>query len=183
MIGMKKFGILAIALLLAGSVFAQNKVKVNSVKEESSITYSMKHPLHEWTGESKEVSSILLMDESKTTVYQVAVSAKLSTFDSKNANRDSHMMEVTEAIKFPNVTYVSSSVTIEGNDFTSSGNLNFHGVVQPVALKGKFTKEGTKLIFTGNFDLKMTQFKIDPPSLMGISTNDDFKLEFKVVYQ
>ncbi len=180
---MKKFVVLAIAIMLAVHVFAQDKVKVNCVKEESSITYAMVHPLHEWTGESKEINSILLMDEAKTTIYQVAVSAKLATFDSKNANRDSHMMEVTEALKFPNVTFVSTSVNIEGNEFTSSGTLSFHGISQPVALKGKVTKEGNKLIFTGGFGLKMSQFKVEPPSLMGISTNDDFKLDFKVVYQ
>jgi polyisoprenoid-binding protein YceI len=180
---MKKFGFLTIAMIMVVTVLAQNKVKVNCVKEESSIVYSMKHPMHEWTGESKEVNSILLMDEAKTTIYQVAVSAKLATFDSKNANRDSHMMEVTEALKFPNVTYVSNSVTIEGSDFTSSGNITFHGVSQPVAMKGKITREGNKLTFTGDFNLKMTQFKIDPPSLMGISTNDDFKLDFKITYQ
>jgi polyisoprenoid-binding protein YceI len=180
---MKKIGFLLFGMMMVVGLFAQNKVKVNSVKEESSIVYSMKHPLHEWTGESKEINSILLMDEAKTTIYQVAVSAKVSTFDSKNANRDSHMMEVAEAIKFPNVTYVSTSVNIEGNDFISSGNLTFHGISQPVALKGKLTREGNKLTFTGDFNLKMTQFKIDPPSLMGISTNDDFKLDFKVVYQ
>jgi hypothetical protein len=39
------------------------------------------------------------------------------------------------------------------------------------------------MAFTGEFKLKMTQFKVDPPSLMGISTDDDFKLNFKVVYQ
>jgi polyisoprenoid-binding protein YceI len=180
---MKKLGTLLIGLLMVVSLFAQNKVKVNSVKEESSIVYSMKHPLHEWTGESKEINSILLMDESKSTIYQVAVSVKVSTFDSKNANRDSHMMEVTEAIKFPNVTFVSTSVNIEGTDFTSSGNLTFHGINQPVAMKGKITKDGNKLTVSGDFNLKMTQFKVDPPSLMGINTNDDFKLEFKVVYQ
>jgi polyisoprenoid-binding protein YceI len=78
---------------------------------------------------------------------------------------------------------VSNSVTIEGSDFTSSGNITFHGVSQPVAMKGKITREGNKLTFTGDFNLKMTQFKIDPPSLMGISTNDDFKLDFKITYQ
>lgn len=180
---MKKYGILVVAILLAGYAFAQNKVKVNCIKEESSITYAMTHPLHAWTGESKEINSIILTDEAKTTIFQVAVSAKLATFDSKNANRDSHMMEVTEALKFPNVTYVSSSVTIDGSDFTSSGNITFHGVSVPISLKGKLTKEGNKLIFTGNFDLKMTQFGITPPSLMGITTQDDFKLEFKAVYQ
>ncbi len=175
--------IFLIATILGVGASAQNKVKVNSVKEETSITYSMNHPLHAWTGESKEVNSIILTDETKTTIFQVAVSAKVSTFDSKNANRDSHMMEVTEALKYPNVTFVSTSVTIEGGDFTSMGSLTFHGISQPVALKGKLTKEGNKLIFTGEFNLNMTQFKIEPPSLMGINTNDDFKLEFKMVYQ
>lgn len=170
-------------MILVINVFAQNKVKVNCVKEESSITYAMNHPLHAWTGESKDINSIILTDEAKTTIFQVAVSAKLSSFDSKNANRDSHMMEVTEALKFPNVTYVSTSVTVDGNDFTSSGTLTFHGISQPVAMKGKLARDGNKLTFTGNFNLKMTQFKVEPPSLMGINTNDDFKLEFKVVYQ
>ncbi len=180
---MKRSGLLLITLLLGFSLLAQNKVKVSNVKEESSITYAMNHPLHAWTGESKEINSVILTDDARSTIYQVAVSAKVSTFDSKNANRDSHMMEVTEALKYPNVTFVSSSVTIEGGDFTSTGTMTFHGISQPVALKGKFAKEGNKLTFTGDFQLKMTQFKVDPPSLMGISTNDDFKLNFKVVYQ
>ncbi len=180
---MKEIGFLMIATTLVINVFAQSKIKVNCVKEESSITYAMNHPLHSWTGESKEINSIILTDEAKTTVFQVAVSARVSSFDSKNANRDSHMMEVTEALKFPNVTFVSTSVTIDGNDFKSIGTMTFHGISQPIALQGKLTKEGNKLIFTGNFNIRMTQFKIDPPSLMGISTNDEFKLDFKVVYQ
>lgn len=180
---MKKITFFIAAILISFSGIAQNKIKVNCLREESSITYAMNHPLHAWTGVSKEINSILLTDEAKGTIFQVAVSAKVSSFDSKNANRDSHMMEVTEALKFPNVTFTSSAITLEGDDFTASGNLTFHGVSQPVALKGKLLKEGGKLIFTGNFTLKMTQFKIDPPSLMGISTDDDFKLEFKVVYQ
>jgi len=180
---MKKIGVLMIATVMAIQVFAQNKVKVNGVKEESSITYAMNHPLHAWTGESKDVNTIILTDDARSTIYQVAVSAKVSTFDSKNANRDSHMMEVTEALKFPNVTFVSNAVTITGGDFKADGTITFHGISQPVTLEGKLSKEGNKLTFTGGFNLKMTQFKIDPPSLMGISTDDEFKLEFKVVYQ
>ena len=180
---MRKITVFLIAIILVINVSAQDKVKVNNVKGESNIVYSMKHPLHEWKGESKDVTSIILTDEGRNTIYQVAVSAKVSSFDSKNANRDSHMMEVTEAIKFPNVTYVSNSVNIEGTDFTSSGNITFHGISQPVAIKGKLIKEGNKLTFTGNFNLKISQFKVDPPSLMGIKIEDDFNLEFNVVYQ
>jgi len=180
---MKKLSFLLISLVMVVSTFAQNKVKVNGVRAESSIIYDMNHPLHAWTGESKEVNSILLTDESRGTIYQVAVSAKISTFDSKNANRDSHMMEETEALKYPNVTYVSTSVAIDGNSFKSSGTLTFHGVGQPVELHGDVTRDGNKLTFTGSFKLKMTQFNIVPPSLMGIKTDDEFKLSFKIVYQ
>ena len=102
---MKKSVILMIIMLMVINVFAQNKVKVNCIKEESSITYAMNHPLHAWTGESKDINSIILTDDARSAIFQVAVSAKVSTFDSKNANRDSHMMEVTEALKFPNVTF------------------------------------------------------------------------------
>ena len=73
---MKKSGLLVIALLLGTNLFAQDKVKVSCVKEESSITYAMNHPLHAWKGESKEINSIILADEARTTIYQVAVSAK-----------------------------------------------------------------------------------------------------------
>ncbi len=180
---MKKSGLFLAILLLTLQGFGQTKVKVNGIKEESFLTYSMNHPLHAWTGTSKEVNSILLTDDARTTIYQVAVSAKVSTFDSKNANRDSHMMEVTEALKYPNVTFVSTEVTLEGDDFKAAGTLTFHGIAQPVSLQGKLTREGTKLTFSGEFKLKMTAFKIDPPSLMGISTDDEFKLEFKAVYQ
>ena len=180
---MKRSGLLVITLLLGFSLFAQDKVKVNCVKEECSITYAMNHPLHAWTGENKEINSIILTDEARTTIYQVAVSAKVASFDSKNANRDSHMMEVSEALKFPNVTFVSASVTMDGTNFSSAGTLTFHGISQPVTLQGKLTKEGNKMTFAGDFKLKMTQFKITPPSLMGIGTDDEFKLEYKVVYQ
>jgi polyisoprenoid-binding protein YceI len=180
---MKKSVILMIIIIMVINVFAQNKVKVSCVKEESSITYAMNHPLHAWTGESKDINSIILTDDARSAIFQVAVSAKVSTFDSKNANRDSHMMEVTEALNYPNVTFVSNAVTIEGGDFTAMGTLTFHGVSQPVALKGSLSKEGNKMTFAGEFNLKMTQFKIDPPSLMGIKTDDEFKLNFKVVYQ
>ena len=39
------------------------------------------------------------------------------------------------------------------------------------------------MTFTGDFKLKMAQFKITPPSLMGFGTDDESKLECKVACQ
>ena len=136
-------------ILLAGltASVAQN-LKLACDSKASTITYSMKHPLHQWDGVSKEVSSILLTDPEKSKFLQVAVKAKLSTFDSKNANRDSHMIEVAEGLKFPDVTFVSSEITVSGDQFTAHGKLTFHGVNKPATVTGTIARKKDRLTFT-----------------------------------
>jgi len=172
-------------LLLAGvtvtGVMGQN-LKLPNDKSASTITYSMKHPLHAWDGVSREVNSILLTDPEKTKFLQVAVKARLATFDSKNANRDSHMIEVAEGLKFPDVTFSSNDITVTGEQFTARGNLTFHGVTKPVSISGTITKKKDRLTFTGSFKVKMTDHGIEPPSLLGLVTEDEFVLRFEVVY-
>ena len=105
--------IFILAIIVANSIVAaQNPspTKLYCDKSNSTITYSMNHPLHSWTETSKEVSSIILTDENRKMISQVAVSVKISSFDSKNANRDSHAIEVTEALKYSNITFNSKSI-------------------------------------------------------------------------
>lgn len=180
----KLISLVAFALLLNTFAYAQttSQVKLFCDKTQSSITYSMHHPLHSWTGENKDVTSIILTDENRNLISQVAVSVKISSFDSKNANRDSHVMEVSEALTFPVVTFTSTSIKQESNKLVVTGNLKFHGVSQPITFEAEKTMINNKAEISGNFIVKMTQFQIKPPTLMGIATDDDIKMEFKVIY-
>jgi len=182
---MKKIFFVGIALFIHSIILAQTATltKIFCDKKQSSITYAMNHPLHSWTGVSNDVTSVIVTDNSKTTISQVAVSVKISTFDSKNANRDSHMMETTEAIKFPSVTFTSSSIKQEGNKLSVTGNLNFHGVNQVISFVANYNIQNNKIEVIGGFSVKITQFNIKPPSLMGMETKDEIKLDFRVVYQ
>ena len=168
-------------LLVCMEGFSQN-LKLPNDKKNSSITYSMKHPLHEWDGVSREVSSILVTDAAKSALLQVAVRAKLATFDSKNANRDSHMIEVAEGLKFPDVTFSSSEINLTDDKFTAKGNMIFHGVTRPVSITGTLTRQKDKLIFSGDLKVKLTEFGIEPPSLLGLVTEDEFLVRFELVY-
>jgi len=167
---------------VCSSVFAQTDTKVYNDKKKSVITYSMSHPLHEWKGVSNDVTSIIMADANKENISQVAVSAKISSFDSKNANRDSHMMEVTDGIKFPSVTFASKSIEKNGNTLKVKGNLTFHGVTKSISFDAQTKKSGEQLTVTGGFPVKMTDYKIDPPSLLGIATKDEFTIDFKIVF-
>ena len=169
---------------LSSSVAAQEVgiVKVFADKKVSSITYTMRHPLHTWDGTSKEVNSVILTNADKSVLTQVAVSVKLGTFDSKNANRDSHMIEVAEGLKYPIISFSSTSIQTQGDVLLVKGNVSFHGVTQPITFEAKRKTTGSNLEVSGAFTLKMTQFKIEPPSLLGVAADDVLKLKFKVVY-
>jgi len=181
---MKKviLSLVVMAFLVQGKAQTPSNLKLYCDKTKSSISYSMHHPLHEWTGVNNEVTSIILTDDSKTNISQVAVTVKLASFDSKNANRDSHVLEVAEGLKFPVVKFSSSSIETKGDKLSVKGNMTFHGVTQLISFEANQKKVNDKLEISGNFSIKMTQFGIEPPSLLAIPTDDEIKMSFTVVY-
>lgn len=177
--------ILFISIALISTIaFAQEKplVKFYADKAQSSITYSMHHPLHSWTGVSTDLNSVILSDQNKNVISQVAVSVKISSFDSQNANRDSHAMEVTDAIKYPSITFTSTSIKQNGDKLEVTGILKFHNVSKTISFEAKREMIRNKVRITGGFNVTMTEFNIDPPSLMGIATDDEIGITFSVVY-
>ena len=169
--------ILAVAPLL---LQAQNKLRAN--KEESFIAYTMKHPMHEWTGTSKDLNCIMETD-AKGVVQKVAAVVKLNTFDSKNSNRDSHLIEVTDGLTYPNISFVSTAVTTAGaGKYKVNGKITFHGVERPAEFIMTEEVKGSKRIFTGSFQILIDDFKIERPSLMFVKTDNEVKIDLKVVF-
>jgi polyisoprenoid-binding protein YceI len=181
---MKK--LILIAYILFGGIilFGQKNtdLKLYADPNLSSITYSMSHPMHDWDGVSKDIKSVIVTNDKKDEIKQVAVTVKVSSFDSQNANRDSHCIEVTEALKYPNITFVSSKIEQNGNKLKVTGTLTFHGVSQLIGFDATVNNIKNKLNIEGGFNLNMTKFKIEPPSLLGVSTNEIIKLKFVAVY-
>lgn len=180
---MQKLRLVLFSLAISLTTFAQEApLKLTADKELSVLTYGMNHPMHEWTGDSKNFTAVVLTDKSKTKISKVAVSVKISTFDTQNANRDSHTIEVTEALKFPSVTFSSESVVQNGENLTIVGILTFHGVKKRITFQAVQKTVAGKLEVTGGFNFKMTDFKIDPPTLLGIAADDLIKITFKTVF-
>jgi polyisoprenoid-binding protein YceI len=181
---MKRHLIFFVLTLLIIEVKAQDKtpIKVFCDKTQSSITYSMNHLLHSWEGECKEVNSLILTDEKRTIISQVAVSVKIASFDSKNANRDSHAMEATEALLYPSISFTSTSIKQTGEKLMVTGVLKFHGISQIISFEAQKKSINNRAQITGNFIVKMTQFKIKPPSLLGIAADDEIKIAFYLLY-
>jgi polyisoprenoid-binding protein YceI len=173
--------ILAILLLLTAiPAFAQTRIPADV--SVSTIRYSMIHPLHEWDGVSQKITSVIQLAADGQTIERVAVRVPVASFDSDNASRDSHMMEVAEALKFPDLKFGSTTITDSGSTLTVNGTLTFHGVDKPVTFTASKRMDNGKIRVIGRFPVKLTEFGIDPPRLLGIATEDSFTVSFDVMY-
>ena len=97
-----------IFILFLQSLYAQSLVQFDLSK--SFISYDGKHPAHNWTGVSKDVQGTFEMNKQDLTQSKVDLYVPVFSFDSKNANRDSNMLDVVEEYYYPFVRFTSSKV-------------------------------------------------------------------------
>jgi polyisoprenoid-binding protein YceI len=161
---------------------AQDKKKLEADKKSSTLIYTMKHPMHDWDAESKETKCVIVFNSGTQKIEAVAVIAPVKSFDSGNSNRDSHTIEVLEALKYPNVTFSGANIQDDGNSLIIKGNLTFHGVTKPLELKAHKSVSKSKLKIEGDFEINMQEFGIDPPGLMGIKADKEIKLKYVMVF-
>lgn len=191
----KSSSLVALAALLLSALPAAAQEPPASARvwrvrtEGSSLSYRLKHKLHEVVGRASptEGRARLLPDGT----LQVAVRARVADFDSGNGNRDAHMKEVTEANKYPIVEFKGASTGVKLPDVfpatvpvTLKGQLTFHGVKQPVEvpLRVTFTSPGTATA-EGSFDISLEAFKVERPSLLMVKVDDTLVLEQKLALE
>lgn len=170
------FGLAALSVLAAGAnVSAQPGEKEYLASPSSRISYTLKHPLHVIRGESKQVTCMVRMTQD-TTAGTIDCSAPMLSFDSGNENRDSHMLEVVEALRFPAVSFTGHPVRKDKDLWRVEGELAFHGLTRPIAFQVKTTYTPGQVRVQGEFPLSLTDFKVKRPSLMFFSTEDTVRI-------
>ena len=151
-------------------------------KKNSSVTYAMNHLLHSWDGTSRDLNGAVQLN-STGKIEKVAIVTKVSAFDSENSNRDAHMMEVTQAIKYPNVSFYSTSITeSKPGELEVKGILAFHGVNIEIIFKAWTSAKGSTSIVKGEFIFLLEDYNLERPSFMLNKVDNEVKLSFEVSY-
>ncbi len=176
------FLFVAVCLLLAHAP-AEAQTKGALIKDESRLTYFLSHPLHEVEATSKDVVYRLDVDPANHLIKGVSASVDVTTFDSGNSNRDSHAMEVVDALTYPEASFVSSSVSQNGDSVKVTGNLTFHGVTKEITIPAALKWAANRLDVNGGFEISLTAFKIDRPSLLMIPVSDALKFTIVAAYR
>lgn len=180
---MNRYVILAFWLLAGILPAAAQTTLPDAIKDESSVTYTLVHLFHTVEGKSKNVNYRVEIDPVQKEIKSVTAQADVTTFDSGNSNRDSHAMEVIDAITYPDVTFSSTSVSRQGDDLTVAGKLTFHGITNDITATGTSKWSPGKLEFQGAFALSLTAFKVERPSLLMIPVDDTLHFSLKAAFE
>jgi polyisoprenoid-binding protein YceI len=175
--------LLVIVLAVLGVVPAPAQVRhLAQKKEESSMTYRLVHPLHHVEATSKEVVYDLETDPATKEFRKVSGWVDVTTFDSGNSNRDSHAMEVIDAIDYPDALFEGTGFTQKGDSLYIRGKITFHGVTKEITAAAVTRWSPARLEVDGSFALSLTAFKVDRPSLLMIPVEDTLNFEFVAVF-
>lgn len=70
----------------------------------------------------------------------VTVTVEVASINTNNADRDAHLRtnDFFAPEQFPTMTFVSTGLRVDGDDFLLDGDLTLRGVTKPVTLKGEF---------------------------------------------
>ena len=157
--------------------------KIYADNSSSSIMYFMSHPLHDWDASAKTFKTVISYDDATKEIKSVASVVKVQSFDSGNSNRDSHAIEVLDALKNPNITFASNNIQQAGEKLTIDGKLTFHGVTKPVTLNAIRKDSKSAMTVTGKMNVNMTDHGVKPPGLMGMNTKENIRIDFTMTFK
>lgn len=171
-----------IILFMLSSFSAAGTKQIEAIKKESSITYQLTHPLHEVESTSKDAYCAIEVDPNTKEIKKVSVQVDVTTFNSGNSNRDSHAMEVIDALSYPDARFASTNISQKGDSLKVAGKLTFHGITKDILISAATKWSKDKLVVNGNFDISLTAFKVERPSLLMIPVKDTLKFSLTQVF-
>jgi polyisoprenoid-binding protein YceI len=175
----------AVLALVTSGALAQTTYRLDTAR--STVAYAMSHPAHGWTGTSRAVAGALTVGPGGS-VTAASVSAPVTSFDSGNRNRDSHMVEATEAYVHRNVSFQLGRLTPMARptataNATATGSLTFHGVRRAVSLPVRLDRTPSGLRVRGTFEVTLTEFGVDRPALLGVRVRDWIELTLDLAFR
>jgi polyisoprenoid-binding protein YceI len=166
---MKKTIILAVSLMVGVVLAAPAEFTPTGV-----ITYEASGPVGKWKGTNKALSGKLMYDRSSSKIDgSVCIATK--AWNSGEGIRDGHTRDMFEVDKFPTACFAPESLEgdVKAGKVMIAGQLTMHGVTLPIKLLGTAKDDGAKVSFTGAITLKVTDYKMVRPSILGFTVADE----------
>ncbi len=162
--------------------------------DDSHIIVTGTSTLHDWELRSSTLMSEVIFNtgdgETIESLGSVMLIVEASTLESDRSRLENLAHEEMDAGNHPEITFRSTgngTIQRDGDSYqvTAPGDLTIAGVTRQVSVEATCINTTDELLVcTGARDLLMTDFGIDPPTLMlgAIRTADEVTVEFRMEY-
>ena len=135
-------GILAL-VLFAGTGFAAQTYSIDPV--HSSASFSIRHIVSRVTGKFNDFHGTIVYDPDSPANSSVTANIDVASIDTGNERRNNHLRSADffDAEKYPEITFVSTSVEKKGEMLMVTGDLTMHGVTKQVVMSVEVLGIGT----------------------------------------
>jgi hypothetical protein len=153
------------------------------VLQASTLTYHVSHPLHQTEGVSHAARGKGVCDAGQC---EFIIAAPVKSFDSGDSNRDLHMLQATRGAQFP---LVSVRTRVPDGEFASATiqadlEIQFAGqTVQYKQVPFQLAAQGNQMRISGTIPATLSDFKIDPPSLLTISVKNEMPVRVDMTWR
>ncbi|HEV3077546.1 MAG TPA: YceI family protein [Thermoanaerobaculia bacterium] len=153
------------------------------VLERPTLTYHVSHPLHSTDGVSHAAKGKGVCHAGQCD-FLIAVPVK--SFDSGDSNRDLHMLQVTRGAQFPMVTVRTRLPEEASGSATVRADLEIQFAGQTARypqVPFQLATQGNQIRITGTIPATLSDFKIDPPTLLAIPVKNEMPVSVDMTWR
>jgi hypothetical protein len=153
------------------------------VLEESTLTYHVSHPLHQTDGVSHAARGKGVCHAGQC---DFLIGVPVKSFDSGDSNRDLHMLQVTRGAQFPIVSVRTQLREAASQSATIHADLEIQFAGQTVRynqIAFQMATQGNQIRISGTIPATLTDFKIDPPSLLTLPVKNEIPVRVEMTWR
>jgi hypothetical protein len=153
------------------------------VLEQSTLTYHVSHPLHQTDGVSHAARGKGVCHAGQCD-FLIAVPVK--SFDSGDSNLGLHMLQVTRGAQFPIVSVRTRLPEAASASATIHADLEIQFAGQTAQYKQvafQLVTQGNQIRISGTIPATLTDFKIDPPSLLTVPVKNEIPVRVDLTWR
>lgn len=152
------------------------------ILQESTLSYHVSHPLHQIDGVSHAARGKGVCHDGQC---DFLIAAPVKSFDSGDSNRDLHMIQAVRGAQFPMVSVRARLPEPSLNESKLSLDLDVEFAGQTThysQVPFEQVIKGTQHRISGTVPAKISDFKIDPPSLLTMPIKNEMPVKVDMVW-
>lgn len=155
----------------------------NWVLEQSTLTYSMTHPIHHVEGTSRAARGKGVCHAGEC---DFLIAAPVKSFDSGDSNRDLHMLQATRGAQFPMVVVRTQLPEAATTSATIYADLEVQFAGQTAHYKHvsfQRVEKGNEVRISGTIPATCSDFKITPPSFLTVPIKNEIPVHVDMTWR